>query len=407
MSRGRRLVVVTLGLATLAAGAGAEPWRAAVTPPPEGGWQRLVLTREAQRDAESLWLSGVDGRPTPFLRLEALPSRFEPVELAGLLLGRDESGFATAEMAPVRPSAETESRALRFRFDVAADEPWVARLEVTRRSGDGEWIVRDGPALWLHDLGAASRRLEAFVQWDGERYRLRLLPLEGAALELRGLSAETDAIASAARFEEELPLAVEALEPTRAESRWRLRLPERDRVRAIELDLEPPVAPLTVLLRRPGKERGVPGPLVGRGSVWNLPALDAESGDVDLSRPTLLGELELWAPTGVRVTAARARIRREILVFPAGEGERLILHGGGDGVREAAGSLASLRIGSDLLEREPLLLGGPEPDPDGVRTAPTWEDRLRKILVPAVALVALALALLAWRLFRAEPVRRG
>jgi len=169
VSRRRRIAVAAAVVTTLAAGAIAEPWRAEVLPPAETGWQRLVLTGDAQRDAESLWLSGADGRPTPFLRLEELHGRDEPVELADLLLGRDEDGHPTAEATPVRPSAELEARDLELRFDVVGDGPWVARLEATRRLGDGEWIERDGPPLWLHDLGGESKRLAATVPWDGDR----------------------------------------------------------------------------------------------------------------------------------------------------------------------------------------------------------------------------------------------
>jgi hypothetical protein len=317
------------------------------------------------------------------------------VVLSRVLLGKDGAGRPTAEFSVILPPGwrKGSGEELTVRFDCQGQAPWACRAEVSRRLGDGAFLTLSlEPAPVLYDFGASGARASLALPWDGDRYRVTLVPVSGAPPLLRGISGESAIPARVEGAEVRLSPSVESL-PAAAGQGCRLRLEAPERVVGLTVLLEPPAAPLVPGVTHEGAPQAV------SGLIWNLPALDTVATHLTLG-PLSASSLDLTLPEGARLKRAEVLVRREVLVFPAEAGKTYYLHGGG-GVRTAPGALDGLTgAGSD--HPAPLALGPSEPDPQGIPLAAAPGSDLRSWLPWAAGVVAVLLALVALRLFKQD-----
>ena len=357
-------------------------------PVSQNGWARFSLEGETQR-FEGLWIGDASGKGIPFLReREGL---WTPQELVttGLLLGRDEKGRPSAEFALQLPEGwqVREREQLRVELRLEGEAPWVARVEIARRVGGGEFLtLEETTPRFLYDLG--QRRSELTLPWDGERYRLTLTPTQGKAPTLRGLRVIASTWPEALIADEIMEPS--AMAPDKEPGEWRLEFPREERIVALEVVVEAPCAPVTV---------EVDGH-TGSGLIWNLPALNSRATRITVS-PTLARSLKLRVPKGARIASVKALIRREALLFPAEAGESYFLHSGGE-AKEVPGNLGALPVSRAIYSREPLRLGLSEPDPQGLARIIPGHERTRPWLPWAVGLVVLVLGVAALRILKPE-----
>lgn len=382
----------------------ARPKRAAVAPAPVSGWARVVLSREAQQGFPDLWIGGSDGASVPFLVERDGLWESRELRLSKLLVGRDASGHPTAEFTLDLPGAwqVREREHLHLQFDLEGAVPWVARVEVQRRLGEGPGIrlERDEP-LHVFDLGEAGRRTDVVIPWDALRHRVTLVPLQGAAPRFKGLRARATTEPSL-RSEDALETPHWTAE---ADGTWILALDGPDRIVGADVVLEPPVAPVsprfsvsTASVDREPSEGSVRS-LAVSGLLWNLPALGSSATRVDLE-PITTDRLRLHLPEGARVASVKLRVRRDALLFPAEAGKSYFLHWGGR-VKPAPGNLSALPDSSRALyQQAPLAVGPAEVDPQGLPRRLPHEDPLRRGLPWIAGAAVLILGAVALRLLR-------
>ena len=363
-----------------------------------GGWARLPLDAEAQRQVEGAWIGDATGRSIPFLEArEGLwESRLLPLE--NLLTGKDEEGRPTVEFALKLPEGWRVGERERLKLDLDLDgrAPWVALVKAERLRDGGGFIAFDPPApLHLYDLAPAGTRRNLDLPWDGERYRLTLVASQGEAPRIRGLTVRAETRPEALETE----LALEGTltpEPGRPRT-WRVTLPESQRVVGLDLLLAPPVAPLRPEIRF-GDGRETEQDWSCHDLVWNLPALETKSSRLALA-PVQTSTFTFTLPDGATPLRVRVLVRRQTLIFPAEAGQAYALHLGGTS-KPAPGSLGALPALRALRATRPLTLGASEPDDQGIPHRQGADQRARPWMPWIAGLALLVLGGAAWRLFR-------
>jgi hypothetical protein len=376
--------------------------RRPLSPVSSGGWVRLPLDSGAQRALPDLWIGDADGISAPFmLEREGLwqPHR---LELVDLLLGTDPAGRPSAQFSLRFPEGwrVREREHLELDLELLGEAPWVAQVRVERRLEGGEFLLleRESP-LHVFDLGPSGRRTHLCIPWDGREYRLSLVATTGAPPRFRGLG--VTARTRPEELQSDQVLTPPAALATRdgAET-WTLTLPGSERIVGADLVLKPPVAPITARFRAASGPDGAWAPLGAVGLAWNLPALNSRGTRLPLG-PVLADRLECALPPGARLDALRLLVRRDVLLFPAEAGRTLYLHTGGR-VKPAPGNLMALPDSSRaVFAREPLRLGPPEADPQGLPLGAP--ERTRPLLPWLTGLLVGVLGLMGWRLLKGEP----
>ena len=135
-----------------------------------------------------------------------------------------------------------------------------------------------------------------------------------------------------------------------------------------------------------------------QGLLWNLPALDSRATRLSI-QPVPTDRLGLELPSGARLQEVKLLVRREVLIFPAEAGRPYFLHLGGL-IKPAPGDLGALPPSRLIYAKDPLRLGPPEPDPQGLGRTITFAERSRPWLPWGAGLAVLLLMFYAWRLFR-------
>ncbi|HWQ10312.1 MAG TPA: hypothetical protein VN436_14425, partial [Holophaga sp.] len=315
--------------------------RRPVAPAVENGWARLPLDGATP---QSVWLGDAEGTPIPFeIEREGL---WQPrqLELAHLLAGRDAKHQPSAEFTLKFPEGwqVREREHLKVDLHLSGQAPWVCRVDVDRRMQDGAFLSleRDAP-LFLYDLGTAGERRSFYIPWDAQTYRVTLVPTQGTAPKLEGLSVTASTRPEELQADETISPRVEQA----GEASWILRLDAPRRIVGADVLLKPPIAPIQPSFHLLPAEQGrTPDPATGtwvstQGLVWNLPALGSRATRLALG-PVLTDGLRLDLPAGARLDTIKLLARREVLLFPAETGRRYFLHAGGR-VKQAPGNLAA------------------------------------------------------------------
>jgi len=381
--------------------------RQAIAPSPTSGWARVRLDGWAEQNIATLWLAEAAGRPVPFTWEREGLWQPQILETVGMLMGSDAQGRPTAEFALRFPEGwqVREREHLRLDLDLEGEAPWVARVKVSRRMEKGDFVHLDSdPPYHVYDLGHGRRTDQLTLPWDAERYRVTLVATQGKAPKLRGLRITACTWPEALKADETVvPSAVTRL-PARKNlpgSAWALTLPASARLVAADLTLAAPAAPVAaqVLALRPGTKAGEErSEHLGSGIVWNLPALDTKATRVALA-PSVEGRLRVDLPEGAALESARVLVRHSVLLFPAEAGKAYVLHGGGQR-RLAPGDLGLLPSSRLVYTREPLQLGAPEVDPDGLAIPVDPGQQSRPWLAWVVGFVVLALGFAGFRLLK-------
>lgn len=361
--------------------------------PAQSGWARVRLDGRAQLGADSLWISDANGQSVPFLRERDDLWAPAPLETSKLIVGRDEAGHPSADFELKLPEGWQlrEREQLRLDLELSGEGPWVCRVDLARKLEGGAFVLLDtGSPLFAYDLGSGRRSAELTVPWDALRYRISLIPTQGAAPKLTGLRVTACTRPGAMKEDALVPLQLVQ------DHGLRLKLPAAERVVGLDVVLQAPVAPVYATVSLPPKGEETVG--LGSGLLWNLPALQSRSTRIALE-PTVAEELRLELPAGVTALSAQALVRREVLLFPAEAGQAYSLHEGGL-VKAAPGSLEALPTSRAAYGREPLALGAAEPDPQGQPHVVSGGERTRPWLPWAVGAAVALLALAALKLLK-------
>lgn len=381
--------------------------RQAIQPAPTSGWARVKLDGWAEQNIDSLWLGDGGGRPVPFTWEREGLWQPQTLETVGMLMGSDAQGYPTAEFALKFPEGwqVREREHLRLALDLGGEAPWVARVEVSRRMEQGDFVHLDTePPFHVYDLGHGRAMTELTLPWDAERYRVTLVPTQGRAPKLRSLRITACTWPEALKADETLqPSALTRL-PARkgfAGSAWSLTLPGAVRLVAADLTLAAPAAPVSATVRslHPGADpREERSEYLGSSVVWNLPALDSRATRVALS-PSVASKLRVELPEGAELESAKVLVRHSVLLFPAEAGKAYTLHAGGQR-KLAPGDLGLLPSSRLVYTREPLALGAPDADPDGLAVPVDPGRQTRPWLAWVVGLVVLGLAFAGFKLLK-------
>ncbi len=359
---------------------------------PATGWVRLNLDPAAQALADTAWLGDPGGRAVPFVRESERSQEIRPVAVTDLVAGRDAENRSTVEFSLAPEPALTAGDCVIELTTATGSTGWAARVEVTRRQGDGAWLrLQDGKERHVYDFGGDGRRLRLNVPRDGTRYRLTLHPVAGQPPAITAVTARR--LIKREEVRREIPVEVAAVE-TRTGG-WRLRAPERLRVTGIVLDLRDRLAPVSVYVTTPLPPReGFPPSERTLGLsdqwIWNLPALETRQLQLALSAPELVDTLTLYLPEGIRLVGARWLVAEESWLFPAETGQRLFLYTGG-ARRTAPGDLSRLTLPAIDASLPAATLGAAQPSPHDTGVNPLLqrvESLLPWIIAVAVALVA-------------------
>ena len=372
--------------------------RRPISPAGTSGWAIIPLDPEAQRQIKGAWISDAAGRSLPFLVAREGLWETRPLPLANMLLGKDDQGRPTVAFSLKLPEGWQvgERETLRLDLDLDGRAPWVAEVKAQRQREGGAWIAYDPPSpLHLYDLSPSGSRHSLDLPWDGQRYRLTLLPSQGEAPRIRTLTVRAETRPEALEAE----LALEgSLTPEPGKARtWRLSLPSADRIVGLDLLLAPPVAPLRPEIRLgEGPEARVAWSC--SDLVWNLPALGTQGTRIALL-PQEARALSFTLPEGAAPQRARLLVRRQTLVFPAEAGQAYALHLGGE-AKPAPGSLGALPSLRTLSATQPLSLGPPEADDQGIPHRMTPDQRARPWMPWVAGVALLLLGAVAWRLLK-------
>jgi hypothetical protein len=381
--------------------------RQVVAPAAQSGWARVKLDAWAEQHRDSLWLSEPGGRPVPFTWEREGLWQPQVLETVGVLLGSDGQGHPTAEFALKFPEGwqVREREHLRLDLEVTGEAPWVARVEVTRRMEAGDFVRLDTePPFHVYDLGHGRAVHSLTLPWDAERYRISLAATQGRAPKLTGLRVTACTWPEALKADETLtPRSLTRLPARKGQegTTWMLDLPGPARVVATDLVLRAPAAPVSAEVAAPresGSGEEVRAVHLGNAVVWNLPAIQTRATRVALS-PSVESRLQVTLPEGAELESARVLVRRSVLLFPAEAGRAHILHGGG-GRREAPGDLGLLPSSRLVYTREPLALGEPEADADGVLLPANPGEQTRPWLPWVVGGAVLVLGIAGFRLLK-------
>jgi hypothetical protein len=382
--------------------------RRPITPAATSGWARLPLDGPAQRAWPGLWLSDAEGVAIPFM--EEQEGLWQPRALAleQLLLGRSAAGKATAEFSLRFPAGWQirDREQLKVDLELDGEAPWVCQVELERRLQGSRFLrlETDSP-LNLFDLGTSGSRQSFYIPWDAQSYRLTLEPTQGRAPRILGLT--VTASTRPDELQADAVLTPHLQRQNGEPGSWSLGLEAPERLVAVDLQLQPPVAPVMARIRVPLRDPGQADPelnagwLPVQGLVWNLPALHSQATRLSLE-PVVTDRLELALPEGAQLASVKLLVRRKLLIFPAEAGRPYFLHTGGRS-KPAPGQLGALPASSRAIyAREPLKLGPGEPDPQGLPRIVAAGDRTRPWLPWAAGLVVVLLGFSAWRLLKTE-----
>lgn len=359
---------------------------------PATGWVRLTLDPAAQALAETAWLGDPGGRAVPFIRESERTQEIRPVAVTEWVAGRDAENRSTVEFSLTPEPALTAGDCIVELTTATSSPGWAARVEVTRRQGDGAWLrLQDGNERHVYDFGGDGRRLRLSVPRDGQRYRLTLHPVAGNAPAITAVSARR--LIERKEVLREVPVEVSAV--MARTGAWQLRAPGRLRVTGIVLDLRDRLAPVSVYVTTPLPPReGFPPSERTLGLsdqwIWNLPALETRQLRLTLSSAELVDTLTLQLPDGIRLVGARWLVAEESWLFPAETGQRLFLYTGGAS-RTAPGDISRLTLPAIDAPLPAATLGAAQPSSHGSGPNPLLqrvESALPWIIAAAVALVA-------------------
>jgi len=382
--------------------------RKAIAPATTNGWARVPLDREAQKAFPELWLSDAQGNRVPYLVERDGLWQPRELDLEKLAVGTDSKGRPTAEFVLKFPQGwqVREREQLKIDLELRGAAPWVCRVEVSRRLEGSTSInfQRDIP-LHVFDLGDAGTRTSLSVPWDFKIYRITLNTIQGKAPAIKGLRVTATTEPSARPEDAAVSPRLDAL----SRGQWKLSLDGPDRIIGAEITLNPPVAPgsprsVQIVTPAPGerdsevnRERSVSS----TGLLWNLPALETTSNRISLE-PTTTDCLHLRLPEGAIPSAVKLLVRRDVLLFPAEAGKSYFLHMGGQ-VQSAPGNLSALPDSSrGIYQREALMLGNSEPDPQGIAKATQPLEGTKPWLPWIAGIAVVALGFVALKLFKSE-----
>jgi hypothetical protein len=376
--------------------------RRPISPAATSGWARLPLDADAQRQLKGAWIGDSAGRSIPFLEAREGLWEARTLTLDHLLTGKDSEGRPTVEFSLKLPEGWQvgERETLKLDFDLDGHAPWVAQVKAERRradEGDGGAFIAYDPVspFHLYDLSPSGSRRTLDLPWDGQRYRLTLLPSQGESPRIRGLSARAETRPEA--LETELALdGTLAPEPGRPRT-WRLTLPDTERVVGLDLILAPPVAPLAPEIHL-GENPETEQTWACGDLVWNLPALRTRSTRIALA-PRLTRTIAISLPEGATPQSLRVLVRRQTLILPVEAGQAYTLHLGGE-PKPAPGNLGALPSLRTLASTAPLTLGSSEPDPQGIPHRIGADERARPWMPWVAGIAVLVLATVAWKLLK-------
>ncbi|HTL99404.1 MAG TPA: hypothetical protein VL181_11435 [Holophagaceae bacterium] len=389
-----------------------QPLRRAIAPSAANGWARVVVDDDG---AEGIWISDAEGRSVPFLWEADAHWSSIPLAVAHPIWGKDAKGGPTGAFTLQSPAGFTRGDREQVRLDFslqAAASPWTCEVKVERRGDGGAFVALDDAPRFLYDLGIDRRATSITIPWDADDWRVTLIPVQGAAPKLLGVSASACTLPSELKADETRALPIPSGKDrghANLSTWFRFSFPHAVRITALQLHLRPPVAPVEVSALRSEMAGGGPVPMdsgvdvereAGTASLWNLPALGTEASQIPLDGSSFTS-LRILVPGSVEVDSASALIRHRRLFFPAEAGQAYFLHGGGL-AKVAPGSLGELPASSRAFYAgAPLALGAPEADPQAVAAAPDPAAKLRRWLPWGVGALILLLGLWGLRLLKA------
>ena len=382
------------------------PVRRAIAPAAANGWARVVVDDDG---AQGVWIGDIQGRSVPFLWESDAKWSAIPLQTIHPVFGKDAKGHPTAAFTLHAPQGFTRGDREQVKLELSLEAPatpWACRVEIARRGDGGAFITLDDSApRYLYDLGPDRGATSITIPWDADDYRITLLPFQGAPPRLTEIQASACTLPAELKADEQVDLTLNGPVNINGQVRVDAALPGPRRLVALEVLLQPPVAPvhITVAALRPSADgRGEDASYLGSAELWNLPALHTCSSRIALDGTA--GKLRLGLPEGVVATSARAFIRHRRLFFPAEAGQAYFLHSGGL-THAAPGSLGQLPASSRAFYGGTgLVLGPAEPDSQALVAAPDPIARLRPFLPWAVGLVILLLAFWGLRLIRPSAV---
>ena len=377
--------------------------RRPLAPKSEDGWTRLILDPASQLAPGDLWIGDDSGKSLPFLRERSGLWGPRQLDVDKLLLGTDAEGRPSAEFSLRLPPGWNirDREHLRIDLDLQGKPPWVCRVDVARRM-EGPTLFglpRESP-IQLQNLDGKEAIANFLVPWDSRDYRVVLQALSGPAPTIRSL--KVTAVTEAAALDPDRVLTPAELLceiPAPAPERWRLRLAATERVVGLEVQLKAPSGPVRPVAVLPPADT-VPGepPRVLRSAdlAWNLPPRGGRGSRI-LFDPVLTNRLILALPTGARLESVKVLARDEEILFPVQAGRRYWLHLGGKA--KPAGEPGLLPPSRLIYGRDPIRMGSPEPDPQGLpRAVPrARKDWQRWSALGGAAVLALAAAVLLFR----------
>ncbi len=382
--------------------------------PAQSGWARVRLSREAQQGFDTLWLGDDKGQCVPtLLEQDGLWSNQE-LEKSSLLLGRDQKGRPTAEFTLALPEGwQIQDREhLNLALDLEGQAPWVAQVEIERKlPGSPSIVMERKTPIHVFDLEGSGSRSDIVIPWDAFHHRITLIPVQGQAPRIKGVTVTATSQPSLRRED-----ALESAQITQeGNGSWLLSLQTSgaDRIIGADLALRAPVAPVMARFALPLKvtEKGASSdfqpterPLASSGMLWNLPALQTESRRISLE-PTFTDQVRVHLPEGVHLESAQLMVRRDVLLFPAEAGHSYRLHWGGQS-RQAPGELSALPHSSRQLYHEsPLALSPAQPDPHGLPLQRQASDPLKAWLPWIAGIAVLIMGSIAFKLLRGHPTK--
>ena len=403
-----RLAALLLLAATLAA---QQPTRRTIAPSSVNGWARVVVDDDG---ADGIWIGDAEGRSVPFLWEADAHWSSIPLAVAHPIWGKDAKGQPTGAFSLQAPSGFTRGDREQVKLDLslqASQAPWACRVEVARRGDGGAFVATDDTARFVYDLGPDRRATSITIPWDGDDWRVTLVPLQGAAPKLIGVSASACTLPSELRADETRPIPVPSDKDRtelNGEMWWRFVFPGPIRITGLQVHLRPPVAPVAVSVTASAEEefRNRPNDKIdverrmGGASLWNLPALGTEASWIPLEGSGTR-TAHLVTPLHIEVDSIQALIRHRRLFFPAEAGKAYYLHSGGL-AKTAPGSLGELPASSRAFyEGKPLALGAVEADPQALAAPVDPAAKLRSWLPWGVGALVVLLGFWGLRLLKA------
>lgn len=382
------------------------PQRRAITPSVQNGWARVVVDDDG---AGGIWIGDAEGHSVPFLWEADAHWSAIPLAVAHPVWGKDAKGQPTGAFSLQAPNGFARGDREQVKLDLSlqtSQAPWACRVEVARRSDGASFVALDDTPRFIYDLGPDRRTASITIPWDADDWRVTLIPVQGAAPKLMGVSASACTLPSELKPDAAVELRPEGAgsNPERSNSRrfQYARMP-RARLVGLELLVKAPTAPVQAMISAavpPLDGKGLMAEPLGSGEVWNLPAL----GTLQTHIPLEATADRLWIdlPDGVDVDKATALIRHRRLFFPAEAGKAYFLHEGGL-AKVAPGSLGELPASSRAFYAgAPLALGTAEADPQAVVAAADPAAKLRRWLPWGVGALVLLLGLWGLRLLKRD-----